>query len=106
MCSRRVAECRCTPTRTTRSSWTAARSNPRETGKKTAPGRVPARAKEGRLQRAQEVEYVLLVAFAQVVEPGDHAVRFRAGARMLANGALQVRGAPVVQEEDPLSQAP
>src|SRR6185369_6305136 len=58
------------------------------------------------LQRAQEVEDVLLGPLAEVVEVADDAVRLGAVARVLADGALEVRGAPVVQEEDPLAETP
>src|SRR6267378_4132318 len=58
------------------------------------------------LQRPQEVQDVLLAAFAQVVEVRDYAIRFGTVARMFANGALQVRSPSVVQKEHPLPEAP
>src|SRR6185503_2015903 len=58
------------------------------------------------LQRAQEVEQVLLRALAQVVEPANDAVRLRALAHVLADRHPQVRRAPVVQEEDALPEDP
>src|SRR5262245_8892940 len=75
-----------------------ARKNPRRSVRRGPTGLT--------LQRAQEVEDVLLASLAEIVEVGDDAVRLGAGARVLANGALEVRGPAVVQEEDPLSQAP
>ena len=49
---------------------------------------------------------MLFLAFAKRVEVHDGAVALGAGALMLADRLPQVVGAAVVQEEDPLSQAP
>src|SRR5262245_44825335 len=58
------------------------------------------------LQRAQEVQQILLPLLGEVVEVRDHAVRLRALACMRLDGAYEVRRPAVVQEEDPLTHAP
>src|SRR5262245_17112208 len=57
-------------------------------------------------QRAQEVQQVLLGPLAQVAEVVDHTVRLRAEALVLTDRDHQVVGAAVVQEENPLPEAP
>src|SRR5262245_50209521 len=58
------------------------------------------------LQRAQEVQQVLLGPLAQVAEVVDHTVCLRAEALVLTDCDHQVVGAAVVQEEDPLPETP
>src|SRR5262247_556170 len=64
------------------------------------------------LQRAQEVQEILLVALAKAVVVVDDAVRLRgrvsrvAPAPVLLDRLDEIAGAPVVEEEDPLSEAP
>src|SRR5205823_1660672 len=66
----------------------------------------------GALQRTQEVENALLLAVRDPDEVLDARVRLRgvaaeeAAAAMRPDRLAQVRGAPVVQEEQPLSQSP
>src|SRR5947209_3763521 len=58
------------------------------------------------LQRAQEVQDVLLLGHGKVVEIGLCRVGFGPRAVVGFDRSIQVFGAAVVQEEDPLSQAP
>src|SRR5215831_7345609 len=64
------------------------------------------------LQRAQEVEDVLLLVLGEAVEVADHSVRLARGALraaaalVLGDRIQQVRAAAVVQEEHALPQAP
>src|SRR6476659_4094997 len=93
---------------TSRSCAGAARPGPFPTwprawatrGSRRAFARPPA------LQRAQEVEQVLLLELGEAVEPRNHLIRLGAGACMLADRVLQVVAAPVVQEEDALTDPP
>src|SRR5271155_4974738 len=60
-----------------------------------------------RLQRAQEVQNFLLLGWAKVVEELLHdGVSFAAVAGVVLDSRDQVCGAAVVQQEDPLSEAP
>src|SRR5437867_11899023 len=78
------------------------------------PGRAARRAPvdSRRLQRAQEVQQMMLVAVAETLELEDHRVRLRrpelavAAAAMGEDGLHQVSRAAVVQEEDPLAEPP
>src|SRR4030095_8506483 len=78
----------------------AARSSPR-------PGPT-----EEKLERAQEVQHMLLITFAQAVVPVDHGVGLRraelaAGATPVGlDGLVGVLRAAVVQEEDALAETP
>jgi hypothetical protein len=62
--------------------------------------------------RTQEVENILLLVFPQIVEIGNHEVRFRrvvgagAAACVLLYRNQQIRCAAVMQEEDALSYTP
>src|SRR5437660_1165218 len=58
------------------------------------------------LQRAQEVEDVLLLRGRQLVEFVDHCVRFGAVALMRLDRLQQIVGPAVMQEVDALSDAP
>src|SRR5262245_4464462 len=65
-----------------------------------------------RLQRAQEVQQVLLLSFAQGAEVIDHPVGLGwlepgvARALVSQDGLHEVAGAAVVQEEEPLAETP
>jgi hypothetical protein len=65
-----------------------------------------------RLQGTQKVENVLLLIVAERIEISDDYVRFRCvkgketPAAMRLDRFAQVRGSPVMQEEQPLSQSP
>jgi hypothetical protein len=59
-----------------------------------------------RLQRAQKVQKILLLAGAEVVEILLHGGGFAAAAAVCLDCFHQVRGTAVVQQEYPLSQAP
>jgi hypothetical protein len=67
-------------------------------------------SEEGRarawLQAAQKDEYGLLLEGLQFFKVADHSVGFGARTSMLLDGVEYVRGAPIVQEEDPLADAP
>jgi hypothetical protein len=64
------------------------------------------------LQTAQEVQEVLLYSLREVVEVIDDRVRFRRSERRIPRALVrldclqEVRGSPVVKEEDALPQAP
>src|SRR5450631_222346 len=58
------------------------------------------------LERAEEVQDVLLVGGRQQVEVADHRIRFRSGAGMSGDDGKQILGAAVMQEEDALADAP
>ena len=65
------------------------------------------------LQRSQEIQQVLLRPIVQAVEVGDHLVRLRGSARQPGapagvglDGLYEVRRAPVMQQEDALTEAP
>src|SRR5262249_47796943 len=67
--------------------------------------RVPP-AKRSKLQRAQEVQHILLLGGGQDVKIRLHYVSFGAVALVLFDRHQQVAGAAVVQEEDALPQTP
>src|SRR5580704_7104389 len=58
------------------------------------------------LQRAQEIQNLLLLAVAEVAEVLLDGSGFAAMARVRRDSSVQIRSATVVQEEDPLSQSP
>ena len=58
------------------------------------------------LQRTQEVQYLLLLGGAKVIEVELYKVGFAAIAFMCLDGRKQVRCAAIVQQEYALSQAP
>ena len=73
----------------------------------TRPARhCDARRRPRRLQRAQEIEQVLLLALRQAVKDSDDAVGFRALAGVGFDGLEQVGSSSVVQEEDSLAESP
>ena len=59
-----------------------------------------------RLERAQEIQQVLLLGFRQTVEVPDDGVGFRAGARVILDRLHKIGRPPVMQEEQPLAQSP
>ena len=69
-------------------------------------------AKHWALQRAQIVEQVLLLRLAECIEVVNHIVGLRwaeapiAGALVSLNRLYEVGRAPVVEEEDPLTEPP
>jgi hypothetical protein len=70
-------------------------------------GLLPVAAK---LQRAQEIQDVLLLRLRHLVEAHDYSIRFRmesfAITGMFLNGREQIRRSAVVQKKNPLSDAP
>src|SRR5579859_1409617 len=58
------------------------------------------------LQRTQEIQNILLLAGAQVVEVVFYSGSFATAAVVGVNRAQQVAAAAIVQEEHPLSQSP
>src|SRR5580658_6308196 len=57
-------------------------------------------------ERAQEVDNCLLVEGRELVEVGDHLIGLGAGTRMSLDRRDQAGGPAVMQEEDPLADAP
>jgi hypothetical protein len=49
------------------------------------------------LKRAQEVQYILLLGAAKVIEILNHGVRFTTAARVVLNGREQIGSAAIVQ---------
>src|SRR2546428_10575924 len=66
----------------------------------------PTWRRDSELQRAQEVQNVLLLALPEVVEVSHHRIRFGAIAAVRLDRHREVGGPPVMQEEDALSQSP
>src|SRR5262245_22520783 len=81
-------------------------------GRASRPGAPAGRITRCALQRAQEVQQVLLLPLVETVEPVDHGVGLgRAelevpGALVLLDGLQEVVRAAVVEEEDPLAETP
>ena len=76
----------------------------RKAGETASVSRQPAGMKPS--QRAQEVQYRLLLSGAKAEEVFRHSRRFAAAARVGLNGSDEVGGAAIVQQEDALSQTP
>ena len=58
------------------------------------------------LQRAQEVQNVLLLLYFQLVELFDHPDCLAAGAAMVADRFKQIAGPSIMEKENPLPHAP
>ena len=62
------------------------------------------------LERAQEIEQILLLLVVQSLKEADHAIGLRTGTGMRLYGCEQAtirgRGAAIVKKEDALSQTP
>src|SRR5277367_568742 len=68
---------------------------------------IPMPRQTNRLKRSQEIQNLLLLRRIQVVEELLlHSGRFATVAGVLLNRVDQVRGAPIVQQEDALSEPP
>ena len=58
------------------------------------------------LERPQEIDDLLLLLSAQLVEAFDDPIRLAATAPVISDGVYQVGGSSVMEEEDTLSNAP
>ena len=70
----------------------------------TPPGPLAFPTDRRPLQRAQEIQQLLLLQLAELLERVHHGVGFRPGARVRADRRRQIGRAAVVQEEDPLAE--